>query len=112
MIFDDRGRLIAVLGSPGGSRIIGYVLRAIVALVDWELDPQAAADLAHVVGRNGPTELERDGHASELKSALEARGHTVTVAAMTSGLHIIFGEAGAWAGGADRRREGIALAAD
>ena len=48
LVFDAEGRLLAVLGSPGGARIIHYVARALVALLDWGMEPEAAAALPHV----------------------------------------------------------------
>src|SRR6185312_159461 len=38
IVLDAAGRVRAVLGSPGGGRIIQYVLKALVALIDWEMD--------------------------------------------------------------------------
>jgi gamma-glutamyltranspeptidase/glutathione hydrolase len=104
---DDTVR--AVIGSPGGSRIIGYVAQALIAMLDWGLDPQAAVSLGHVVNRNGPTDLEADTPAAALKPALEARGHTVTITELNSGLHAILRRDGEWLGGADPRREGLAV---
>ena len=43
IVFDEEGKPWAALGSPGGSRIILYVVKALVALIDWKLDAQAAA---------------------------------------------------------------------
>jgi gamma-glutamyltranspeptidase/glutathione hydrolase len=103
---DDTVR--AVLGSPGGSRIIGYVAQALVAMLDWDLDPQAAVSLGHVVNRNGATDLEADTPVAALKPALEARGHTVTITELNSGLHAIRRDGNLWVGGADPRREGVA----
>jgi gamma-glutamyltranspeptidase len=37
------GELVASLGSPGGSQIIGYVNKALVGLLDWQLDPHRPA---------------------------------------------------------------------
>ena len=45
IVFDEQGRPWAVLGSPGGSRIILYVVKTLVALIDWKLDAQQAASL-------------------------------------------------------------------
>jgi gamma-glutamyltranspeptidase/glutathione hydrolase len=59
LVFDAFGRLYAVVGSPGGSQIIPYVAKTIIALLDWRLDPQQAVDLANFGSRNGPTEVER-----------------------------------------------------
>ena len=48
LVFDDDGELLMVVGSPGGSRIIEYVAKTLVATLDWGLDVQAAIDLGHV----------------------------------------------------------------
>ena len=36
------GKPVLAVGSPGGSRIIGYVAGAIVAHLDWGMDVQSA----------------------------------------------------------------------
>jgi gamma-glutamyltranspeptidase/glutathione hydrolase len=109
MVFGRKGRLAMVTGSPGGSRIIGYVAGSIIAVLDWKMNAQAAADLPHVLSRNGPAEVEK-GAPSALVAALRALGHKVGLARMTSGLHIIRRlPDGRLEGGADPRREGIAL---
>src|SRR5919197_5100950 len=59
MVFDRAGRLQLVVGSPGGSLIINYVARTLVAVLDWGLDIQAAIEAPKYGSRNGPTELER-----------------------------------------------------
>ncbi|MAU53199.1 MAG: gamma-glutamyltransferase [Roseovarius sp.] len=99
------GQPVLVLGSPGGSRIIPYVARTIVAMLDWGLDAQAALDLPHLVNRFGPYELEAG--AMPLASGLRALGYTVEARDMTSGLHVIDLRA-RLSGGADPRREGLA----
>ena len=108
-VLDQGGNLVAVLGSPGGSRIIPYVAEAIIALLDWRLSPAVAAALPHVANRNGATELEADTTAERLAPALMALGHNVDVKEMTSGLHVILIDDGLLIGGADPRREGVAL---
>ena len=65
--------------------------------------------VGHVVNRNGPTDLEAGTPAAALKAGLEALGHTVTVTELNSGLHTIQRRDGQWLGGADPRREGVAL---
>ncbi len=96
-------------GSPGGSRIIGYVVQALVALLDWGMNPQEALDLAHALNRNGPVELEEGTRLEALKAPLEKLGHTVEIRPLASGLHAIRVTKGGLIGGADRRREGVAL---
>ncbi|MDE0201290.1 MAG: gamma-glutamyltransferase [Rhodospirillaceae bacterium] len=109
LIFDEAGRLVAALGSPGGSRIIGFVAQSVIALLDWGLDAQAALSLPRHVNRNGVTELEAGTALERIAPPLEALGHDVRVRPLVSGLHAIRRVEGGLEGGADPRREGIAL---
>ena len=108
LVFKDN-KLTAVLGSPGGSQIIPYVAKTLVGLIDWRLDPQAAADLPNFGSRNGPTELEAHTSAETWQGALEAMGHEVKVMDMNSGIQAIVVGPNGLTGGADARREGVAL---
>lgn len=109
MVFDADGKLVLAIGSPGGSRIIGYVVKTIIAVLDWGLDVQAAIALPNFVNRNGPTDLEADTPLTALAPALAARGEAVRIVPMVSGLHGIAVTPGGLEGGADPRREGVAL---
>lgn len=109
LVFDAFGRLYAVVGSPGGSQIIGYVAKTLIALLDWKMDPQAAVDLGNFGSRNGPTELEKGTEAEGWKAALEAKGHEVRLLEMTSGIQAIVKTPEGFVGGADGRREGVAI---
>ncbi|MCO5090550.1 gamma-glutamyltransferase [Bosea sp. (in: a-proteobacteria)] len=109
LVFDAFGRLYAVVGSPGGSQIIGYVGKTLIALLDWRMDPQAAVDFGNFGSRNGPTELEKGTEAEAWKAALEARGHEVRLLEMTSGTQAIVKTPEGFSGGADGRREGVAI---
>ncbi|MHB2166652.1 gamma-glutamyltransferase [Alsobacter sp. R-9] len=109
VVLDAFGRLYAVVGSPGGSQIIGFVTKTLVGLLDWKLDPQQAVDLPNVLSRNGPTELEAGTEAQGWKAALEARGHEVRMVEMTSGIQAIVVTPEGFIGGADSRREGVAI---
>lgn len=109
IVFDNFGRLHAVVGSPGGSLIINYVAKTLIAILDWKLDPQQAVDLANMGSRNGPTELERGSEAEPWKAQLEARGHEVRLIDMTSGIQAIVLTPEGFVGGADGRREGVAI---
>jgi gamma-glutamyltranspeptidase/glutathione hydrolase len=115
LVFDRAsGQLVGTVGSPGGSQIIGYVTKALVGVLDWNLDIQQAISLPNFGSRNGPTELERGQFSPFMAETLKARGHDVREIDMASGLQGIVrvrlpnGSLG-WAGGADPRREGIAL---
>jgi gamma-glutamyltranspeptidase / glutathione hydrolase len=110
IVFDETGKPWAVLGSPGGSRIILYVVKALVALIDWQLDAQAAAALMNFGSRGGPFEIEID-QASAIWHALKMKpyGHRVSADLLTSGTHaIVLRQDGTLEGGADPRREGVA----
>ncbi len=109
IILDSQGRVKAVLGSPGGSRIILYVTKTIIGMIDWGLDPQAAVDLANFGSRNGPVELEANWTSPLTTLHLLRRGHQVVTPEMTSGLHIVARTpAGQLQGAVDPRREGQA----
>lgn len=102
------GEPVLAIGSPGGSRIIGYVATAIVAWADWGLNVQQALSLPHAVNRFGTYDLEAETAAAGLEGALVDMGYKVSIRDLNSGLHAIeIGET--LKGGADPRREGIAL---
>lgn len=110
LVFRPDGSLRLAIGSPGGTHIIGYVAQALVAVLDWNMDIQAAISLPHFAALTAKAELEKDTAAVRFKSALEAKGHKVSVLHLTSGLHgIEVMPDGTLMGGADPRREGVAL---
>lgn len=108
LVFDAHGNLYAALGSPGGSRIINFVARTLLALLDAHLPPDEAVSLGHVGARTGPVELEAGTPAVRLAEPLRALGHAVAIEDMTSGLHVLVRTSGGWLGAADPRREGVA----
>ncbi len=97
-----------VIGSPGGSRIIGYVAQAIIAHLDWGMDVQQAVSMPHLVNRFGTYDVEEGTAAEAQAEALTALGFEVNARGLNSGLHAIAVKTGL-EGGADPRREGIAL---
>ena len=109
IVFDGQNKLHAVVGSPGGSQIITYVAKTLVGILDWNLDPQVAVDLPNFGSRNGPTEIEAGTEAETWKAALEAKGHQVRAIAMNSGIQAIVVSPNGLTGGADSRREGVAI---
>lgn len=109
MVFDRDGRLVLAVGSPGGSRIPGYTLKALVAMLDWDLDLQRAVSLPNLLNRNGPTELEALPGTEALAEGLRQRGHEVRPLTAPSGLHAIRVLSDGLVGGADPRREGVAV---
>lgn len=109
IVLDADGNLVMAIGTVGGSRIITYVAKTLIAALDWQLDIQAAIELPHHLNRNGTTELEEGTDLARHVADLEAMGHEVSQRDMTTGLSGFYIENGVIYGGADPRREGIAL---
>lgn len=109
IVYGPDGALKYVLGSPGGSRIIGYVAKTLVAVLDWKLGVYDAVALAHFVDRFGTLDLEAGTDAEALAPHLQVLGHTTKVRDLNSGLHIIEVTKTGLIGAADPRREGVAL---
>jgi len=109
MVLDDGGNLQMVVGSPGGSRIIGFVASTIVGVLDWNLDMQSAIDMPHHINRNGTLDLEKDTSLASHQSDLEEMGYEVKLRTLNSGLHGILVTKEGLQGGADPRREGVVL---
>ena len=103
------GRPVYALGSPGGSQIIPYVANALIGLIDWDMDIQAAVSMPHLTNRFGTYDLEEGTAAASMAADLTALGYKTAVRELNSGLHgIAIGPEGL-TGGADPRREGVAL---
>ncbi|WP_376767951.1 gamma-glutamyltransferase [Jiella pacifica] len=102
------GKPVLAVGSPGGSQIIGYVAQALIAVLDWNMNVQEAANLPHLVNRFGPFEIEAGTGATQLSDALRDVGFTVKETDLNSGIHAIALTPQGLEGGADPRREGVA----
>ena len=103
------GALRYVLGSPGGPAIILFNVKTIVGLIDWRLDPAQASALANFGGVEDAVLLEPEPQLDSLAASLQAMGHEVRRVPLTSGEHIIAVTDEGLEGGADPRREGVAL---
>lgn len=110
VVFNADGSLRLVVGSPGGSRILGYVAQTVIGVLDWKLDIQQAISLPHYLDRNTGLELEEGTAAAALAETMRARGHKASVIDLNSGLQgIEIRSDGSLLGGADPRREGVAV---
>ncbi len=108
-VFAPNGRLKAIVGSAGGSAIILHVVKAVVGIVDWNLDAQQVADLPNFGSRNGPFEIENKVAGELLGLQMAAYGHVVVNSNAPSGVQVIIRRpTGLLEGGADPRREGVA----
>jgi gamma-glutamyltranspeptidase / glutathione hydrolase len=109
LVFAADGSLQLALGSAGGSQIINYVAKALVGTLDWKLSMQQAIAAPNMGSRNGDTEIERGSALERVAAALQALGHPVQAIDMVSGTQAVARTARGLAGGADPRREGVAL---
>ena len=110
LVFNAAGdQLLASVGSPGGAAIIHFTAKTLLGMYGWGLDAQRAIDLPNFGSFNGPTVLEAGRFPEATVKALEARGHQVNEAEMTSGLQAIQRTSSGWFGGADPRREGVVM---
>lgn len=100
---------VLAIGSPGGSNIISYTAKAIIGVLDWGMDVQQAVSMPHMVNRTGDYYLEKGTKAEEYKPKFEALGYTVKVDNLNSGLDAIAIKADGLEGGADPRRDGVAM---
>ncbi|MEJ8406488.1 gamma-glutamyltransferase family protein [Brevundimonas vesicularis] len=110
LILDRQGRLVGAIGSPGGSSILAYVAKALVGAMDWGLSMQQAIALPNLVVRGEMVGADTDMIAPDIRDALAAAGMALKPnATETSGLHGAIWRDGRWDGGADPRREGVAV---
>ena len=110
LILDRDGRLVGAIGSPGGSSILAYVAKALVGVIDWNLSMADAIALPNLVVRGASIGADTELMSAETRSALAAAGMaTRPNATETSGLHGAIWRNGRWDGGADPRREGVAV---
>ncbi|MFT4935733.1 MAG: gamma-glutamyltranspeptidase/glutathione hydrolase [Pseudoalteromonas distincta] len=109
IVLASDGELLAAVGSPGGTSILAYNLKALVGMLDWKLPVQQALALPNLIARGASYAAEGDKFSPEVIEGLAARGVTFTaVGGEGSGLHGVMVTPDGLDGGADPRREGVA----
>ena len=109
IVFAPDGKFFAAVGSPGGRQIIAFVAEALVGLIDGQLSMAETAALPRHLNMNGPTTLEQGTPLETFAPALNTMGHQIRIETVDSGINGIRRVAGGYEGGADPRREGVAL---
>jgi gamma-glutamyltranspeptidase/glutathione hydrolase len=107
IVFDQDGKPVLVIGSAGGSNIIGYVLQRIIAMIDWGMELDEALSMPNILSRGAAVEIERD--MPDLSRPLTAMGHRVEIKDKNSGLSAIHITDKGLKGATDPRREGIGM---
>jgi gamma-glutamyltranspeptidase/glutathione hydrolase len=108
-VFDNKNNLMMVIGSPGGPRISQFVIKTIIAYLDWNFDIQRAISMPNFVALNDKLELEKRTEIANLKSSLQKKGHNVVITDITSGINALVIKNNKIYGGADPRRQGSAI---
>jgi gamma-glutamyltranspeptidase/glutathione hydrolase len=107
IILDSEGRLVGLIGSPGGSAILAYNARALIGIIDWGLPVQEAINLPNLVARGPGFGADTQMFDASILTQLEARGISLRPnTSENSGLHGAMWRNGRWDAGADPRREG------
>jgi gamma-glutamyltranspeptidase/glutathione hydrolase len=106
IVTDRDGELVLVIGSPGGSDIIGYVARSTIAILDWNVPVQEALALGNATGRFANVTAEPERWPSGVGAELARRGWRLVPVDGRSGLHAIRVTPNGLEGGADPRGEG------
>lgn len=113
IVMNGDGQLVASLGSPGGARSISFVVRGLVAMLDWGYDVQASLALPQHATTGGPVALEQGTPLVEAAPALRQMGHDVVFRRLMSGLGAIAvvrrDGSTQLQGGFDPRRDGEAM---
>jgi gamma-glutamyltranspeptidase / glutathione hydrolase len=110
IVLDHGGDFVAALGSPGGSAILEYNAKTLVALLAWKLPLRQAIELPNLIARGNTFSGELARLSPALLAGLRERGIELKSGhAENSGLHAVVRLAdGSYQGAADSRREGVA----
>ena len=117
IVFDKAGEPFMITGSPGGNSIVGYVSKTLVAVLDWGATAQQASALPNVIARGQTVRVETsdptagaNATGKQWSGVLASQGFKVQeVTGEVSGLNLIVVRDDHLEGGADPRREGVAI---
>lgn len=112
IIFDQNGEVKMVTGSPGGNSIVAYTAKSILGVLAWDYSPQEAVSFPNIIARGESVGVEVDIEGGqEIADELKAVGYNVQERrGENSGLHVVLVTEDGLEGGADPRREGVAIA--
>jgi gamma-glutamyltranspeptidase / glutathione hydrolase len=108
IVLDPEGRLLLVVGTPGGPRIITMVYHVISNVIDHHmgLADAVAAPRMHHQGLPDTLQVERDGLPPATLDSLRARGHAIQSGGYWGDVEAIIRTPTGWRGVSDPRRGG------
>ena len=111
IVLDRDRNFVAAAGSPGGPAILAYNLKTLIGMLDWKMPVQEAINLPNLIASGTYYAAEVDKFPPAVVEELAARGVKLQTGAGAegSGLHGVEVTPQGLRGGADPRREGVAL---
>ena len=109
IVFDKNNNIKMVIGSPGGKSIIMYVIKTIIAVLDWEMGIQEAVDFPNFSIFNDKILIEKQRFNEEFKKYLSNLGYLIVEKELNSGLNGFEIKDNIMFGAADKRRNGLVL---
>ena len=110
ILIDRQGNFAGAIGSAGGSAILAYVTKSLIAAVDWGLPMQAAIATPNLVARGKSFNGEITRFSPAILAELAARGIVLKPGqGEDSGVQGVLIRDGQIDGGFDPRREGVVL---
>jgi len=103
------GKPVLIIGATGGSRIINYVIKTLIAYLDWKLPINEAIEIPHFVLQNDVFEIESSMYAEDMADKLKDLGYKVNIRDLNSGINAIVVKSDGMEGASDPRREGKVL---
>ena len=105
------GKLVLVVGSPGGPSIISTVLNVVLSIIDHKMDVQRAVDAPRFHHQWLPDSIGMEpGFSPDTLALLRARGHQIDIRDYFGDAHSIAVSPDGWLlGAADPRRGGKAV---
>ena len=108
IVLDPDGKLLLVVGTPGGPTIITQVYHVISNLIDHHMSLPQALAMPRLHHQSAPDQisLERDGFLPDAIRALESMGHQVVLRGYMGDVEAIIRTTDGWLGASDPRRGG------
>ncbi|WBX85665.1 gamma-glutamyltransferase [Sphingosinicella microcystinivorans] len=106
IVYDPSGKPLLAIGAAGGSTIIAQVAKALVGVLDWEMDVEDAIALPQIYAPGNRVTIEAGSRLEAMIPALTEKGHAPTAAKLPLKANGIERKSRGWIGGADPRSEG------
>ncbi|HEY3809374.1 MAG TPA: gamma-glutamyltransferase family protein [Steroidobacteraceae bacterium] len=111
IVLDAQGHVVAAAGSAGGPAIIAYVMKTLVASLNWNMPMREATGLPNLIAHGANFTGEPGKFGPVLMQGMASHGLNVHASQYEesglTGLRVL--PDGSFDGGADPRREGIAV---